>query len=81
MPDYDALKNKISEILEPFLKEGMTLTEDSELVAELGLTSLQVMELVEHIEDEFDISFPLNLLPDIRTVRDLAQRLEEITNS
>ena len=80
MPDYNALISKISEILAPFLKEGMTLTEDSELVAELGLTSLQVMELVEHIEDEFDISFPLNLLPDIRTVRDLAQRLEEITN-
>ena len=81
MPDYNALTNKISEIIAPFLKEGMILTEDSELVAELGLTSLQVMELVEHIEDEFDISFPLNLLPDIRTVRDLAQRLEEITNS
>ncbi len=80
MPDYNALIDKISEILAPFLKEGMTLTEDSELVAELGLTSLQVMELVEHIEDEFDISFPLNILPDIRTVRDLALRLEEITN-
>ena len=58
----------------------MTLNEDSELVAELGLTSLQVMELVEHIEDEFDISFPLNVLPDIRTVRDLALQLEKITN-
>ncbi len=80
MPDYSTLIDKISEILAPFIKAGMTLTEDSELVAELGLTSLQVMELVEHIEDEFDISFPLNLLPDIRTVRDLAQRLEEITN-
>ena len=81
MADYNALIIKISEILAPFLKEGMTLTEDSELVAELGLTSLQVMELVEHIEDELDISFPLNILPDIRTVRDLALRLEEITGS
>ena len=80
MPDYNALLNQISEILAPFVKAGMTLTEDSELVAELGLTSLQVMELVEHIEDEFDISFPLNILPDIRTVRDLALRLEKITN-
>ena len=80
MPDYNARVKKISEILAPFLKAGMTLNEDSELVAELGLTSLQVMELVEHIEDEFDISFPLNVLPDIRTVRDLALQLEKITN-
>ncbi len=80
MPDYNALVKQISEILTPFLKPGMTLNEDSEVVAELGLTSLQVMELVEHIEDEFDISFPLNVLPDIRTVRDLALQLEEITN-
>ena len=80
MPDYNVLIKQISEILQPFVKSGMTLTEDTELVAELGLTSLQVMELVEHIEDELDISFPLNILPDIRTVRDLALRLEKITS-
>jgi acyl carrier protein len=80
MPDYNDFLSRIYEILKPFAKHGLILNEDSELVAELGLTSLQVMELIEQIEDHFDISVPLNILPDIRTIRDLAQNLERLTN-
>ncbi len=79
MPNYATFLTRIFEILRPFTKQGILLNEDSELVAELGLTSLQVMELIEHLEDHFDISIPLNILPDIRSVRDLASQLEKIT--
>ncbi|MEE9494284.1 MAG: acyl carrier protein [Gammaproteobacteria bacterium] len=80
MPDYNAFLQQIFEVLQPFARNGILLNEDSELVAELGLTSLQVMELIEQIEDHFDISIPLNILPDIRTIRDLALQLEKITS-
>jgi acyl carrier protein len=80
MPDYATFLAQIYEVLRPLTKPGVTLNEDSELVNELGLTSLQVMELVEQIEDHFDISIPLNILPDIRTVRDLARQLENLTS-
>ncbi|HHO69477.1 MAG TPA: acyl carrier protein [Gammaproteobacteria bacterium] len=78
MPDYDEYLARIYDVLKPFTKQGLLLNEDSELVTELGLTSLQVMELIEQIEDYFDISVPLNILPDIRTVRDLARQLEKL---
>jgi acyl carrier protein len=78
MPDYNEYLESIYSLLQPFLKEGVSLTEDTELVTELGLTSLQVMTMIEHIEDHFDISIPLNILPEIRTVRDLAQKLVEL---
>jgi acyl carrier protein len=80
MPNYASFLTHIFEILRPFAKQGILLNEDSELVTELGLTSLQVMELIEQLEDHFDISIPLNILPDIRTVRDLASRLEKLTS-
>jgi acyl carrier protein len=80
MPDYTDFLTRIYEILKPFCKGGVILNEDSELVTELGLTSLQVMELIEQIEDHFDISVPLNILPDIRTIGDLARQLERLTN-
>ena len=80
MPDYDTFLARIYDILRPFCKQGILLNEESELVTELGLTSLQVMELIEQIEDHFDISIPLNILPDIRTVRDLASQLEKLTS-
>jgi acyl carrier protein len=81
MPDYNDFLDRIFEILRPFAKKGMLLNERSELVTELGLTSLQVMELIEQIEDHFDMSIPLNILPDIRTVHDLATALEKLSQS
>ncbi len=78
MPDYNAYLANIFEILKPFAKQGILLNEESELVTELGLTSLQVMELIEQLEDHFDMSIPLNILPDIRTVHDLALALEKL---
>ena len=43
-----------------------TLTSD--LVADLGLDSLQVLEVIAELEDRFDISIPLNDVPATRTV-------------
>ena len=80
MPDYSDFLARIFEILKPFAKQGIILNEESELVTGLCLTSLQVMELIEQIEDHFDISIPLNILPDIRTVHDLALQLEKLGN-
>ncbi len=78
MPDYNEITARICALLQPFIKGDLTLNEDSELVAELGLTSLQVMMMIEQIEDDFDITVPLNILPDIRTIRDLAVQLEKL---
>ncbi len=78
MPDYKDYLDRIFDVLKPFAKQGILLNEESELVTELGLTSLQVMELIEQLEDHFDMSIPLNILPDIRTVHDLALALEKL---
>jgi acyl carrier protein len=47
-------------------------TPDSELLADLGFDSLQVLELVGELEDHFDIAIPLNSLTHIRTVAEIA---------
>jgi acyl carrier protein len=54
------------------------LSETTELVADIGLSSLEVMEFVEKIEDRFDISIPLNILPDVNTIGDFARKLDEL---
>jgi acyl carrier protein len=55
------------------------IDDTSDLVSEVGLSSLQLMELVELIEDKFDVSFPLNDLADVRTITDLANAIERLT--
>ena len=41
---------------------------DSDLVADLGFDSLQILEAIAELEDRFDISIPLNDVPATRTV-------------
>jgi acyl carrier protein len=56
----DVLKNVSRRPIEPSLA--------SDLVADLGFDSLQVLELIAELEDRFDISIPLNDVPATRTV-------------
>lgn len=65
-------------VIRQLSKPGLELSESTELVADVGLSSLEVMEFIEKIEDEFDVTIPLNILPDISTIGQLANKLEEL---
>jgi acyl carrier protein len=79
MPDYEDILQTLNEILEPLIPQGQEINEETDLVAELGLDSLKVMKILENLEDSFDISIPLNILPEVRTVRDLATQIQKIS--
>jgi acyl carrier protein len=79
MTTYADILNAVYEVLRTFTKEGQELREETELVADLNLDSVKVMELLLNIEDRFDISIPLNILPDVRTVKDLSVQIQKIT--
>ena len=54
------------------------VSERADLLEDVGLASIEVMELIEALEDTFDLAFPLNELADVRTVADLARQLRAI---
>jgi acyl carrier protein len=78
MTDYQEYLNFLYSALEFQNKRQIALSEDTALVADLGLSSLEVMEFIEKIEDHFDISIPLNILPDVNTIGDLAKKVREL---
>ncbi len=83
MADYQKILHRTRSILAGFAKTRMSvqaeeISEHTEIAKDLGLDSLQVMEVVTEIEDAFDITFPVNDLFDIRTVRDLVLRIQHI---
>lgn len=78
MHEYQTILQKLDKILVPFVPRGQTINEHTDLVADLGLDSLKVMKIIESVEDCFDISIPLNVLPDIRTVKDFALQIQKI---
>jgi acyl carrier protein len=56
----DVLKNVSRRPIQPSLA--------SDLVADLGFDSLQLLEVIAELEDRFDVSIPLNDVPVTRTV-------------
>ncbi len=74
----EVILKDIMQLLKPLLKPEQIATPQTELVADLGLDSVQVMDFLSVVEEHFDISIPLNILPDIRTVADLAAQVQHL---
>ena len=74
-PDVTA---RLIAILGPFNKIGAALSPSTRFSEDLNFDSLVVMEFVAAVEDAFDISVPLNILPEIATVEDLANAIAGI---
>jgi acyl carrier protein len=69
----DVLRNVSRRPIEP------TLT--SNLVADLGFDSLQVLEVIAELEDRFDISIPLNDVPATRTVGQVVSQVAALVEA
>jgi acyl carrier protein len=78
MTEYQEYLTFLYSALESKNKKNLALSESTSLVADIGLSSLEVMEFIEKIEDHFDISIPLNILPDVNTIGELASKVKEL---
>lgn len=64
--------------LERFPTKVTTLTAQTDLAADLNLDSVNMMELLMQIEDDFDLSLPLNRMANVNTVQDLADLVTQL---
>uniref|UniRef100_UPI0040281FA9 acyl carrier protein n=1 Tax=Lachnospira sp. TaxID=2049031 RepID=UPI0040281FA9 len=69
---------KVIDILVDFTTlERNMITEKSGLVTDLGLSSLDVINVVVAFEDEFDIEIPDQKIKELVTVGDIVEYLEK----
>ena len=78
MQNREDILNQLYELVRPYSKKSIELGEETGLIDDVGLDSMKIMDLVMHIEDHFDISVPLNILPDVRTIGDFAGQLQKL---
>jgi acyl carrier protein len=76
----DRFERETIEILKRLSRRPIEPTPDSELLADLGFDSLQVLELVGELEDHFNIAVPLNALTHIRTVAQVAGEVRRLAS-
>lgn len=69
---------KVKAILsEQFDAEEDTITPETNIADDLGADSLDVVDLLMSIEDEFEIEIPDGEIDNIKTVGDLVSYIEE----
>jgi acyl carrier protein len=78
MQNKEAILDQLYELVRPYTKGPIELDTETGLINEVGLDSVKVMELMTEIEDHFDISVPLNILPGVHTLGDLAEQLQQL---
>lgn len=71
--------NKVRDVLaQQFEVDPETITMDTDLIDDIGADSLDVVELIMSIEDEFGISISDDDAAQLRTVRKIVEFLEKI---
>jgi len=78
MQTKEDILDQLFELIRPYSEQSIELSEQTRIVDDVGLDSMKVMELVMQIEDHFDVSVPLNILPDVTTIGELAKHLETL---
>jgi len=78
MAEHDDVVEYLFDYLEEMTPPDVTVTDDTDLAGTLGLDSVTVIDMVFDIEDEYDISVPLNALADVRTAGELARLIHRL---
>lgn len=74
MSIFEKLQEMIADQLEI---DAEDITYDSNILDDLGADSLDVVDLVMSIEDEFGMEVPDEALENIRTIEDMVKYIEE----
>lgn len=78
---YDAIFKQVAVLLGQYAPQPVPIQEDTELINDLGFDSLRVMEMLHDVEDVFDITYPLNDLSDLKTVKDFTLQIQRIVGN
>jgi acyl carrier protein len=74
-PASAPIEEGVIDVLKNVSRRPIAPTLGSDLVADLGFDSLQVLEVIAELEDRFDVSIPLNDVPATRTVAQIVAQV------
>ena len=80
MTDGEETFAKVAELIEPFNKKDIELSEATTFAGDLEWDSLIVMDFVASVEDEFDILITMNQQAEIENVGQLVDAVEALRN-
>lgn len=76
----DRFERETIDLVTRLSRQPVDITPESELMADLGFDSLQILELVGELEDRFRIAVPLNTLTHVRTVGQITAEVRRLVS-
>ncbi len=80
MTDRAEMFEKIKELIAPFNKKSVELTESTTFASDLEWDSLTVMDFVAEVEDSFDIVISMNMQAEIENIGQLVDAVTKLAN-
>lgn len=77
----DDIRGMIFDTLRGSLGKPVELSDQTNIVNDLGLDSVAVMDFVMEIEDRLDISVPLDRIAEVETIGDLVSTIRSLKGS
>jgi len=77
--DRAAAADRIAELIAPFNKKGIAISDASTFVGDFEFDSLTVMDFVAAIEDEFDIIISMNQQAEIESFGQLVDAVVKLS--
>ncbi len=73
-----SVRDGIADALTQTVGRRIQISDDTNIARDLGLDSLAIMNFIMALEDQYDISIPLDRVAQVETVGDLAKAIEEL---
>lgn len=59
-------------------KTGESVSTDTDILTDLGLSSLEIMSLISDLEEEFDITIKSKAMKNVETIGDLVDLITKL---
>lgn len=70
------MRDELFELIESVLEEDVEITEESEIIDDLGLSSMEFFNLITLIESNFNIKISDREIQELETVGDVLELVE-----
>ncbi len=78
MTDRNDIDARIRQLIEPFNKKGVEVTDETKFQQDMEWDSLTAMDFVASVEDEFDILISMNRAAEIETVGQMVDAVGQL---
>lgn len=77
---YNEILERVIDIFSTMAETDDEITAESEIIEDLGISSMDVLLLICNLEEEFGIKIPERMVRKMASIDDVARIVEDLTN-